>query len=106
SLVSVPIAFAPMRAQRRRIPMRRTSIHCSGNEKLPPPQRYFAAKSREKNSHASRVINLLARSSLTMSVLDPPVWEVRLALWLLLVAQIGVRNRYDRVEELRLLPRV
>jgi hypothetical protein len=51
------------------------------------------------------VINLLACSSLIMSILDPPVREVRLALWLRLVAQIRIRNRYNRIEELNFFSR-
>src|SRR5437016_4663546 len=60
----------------------------------------------EKNSHASRVFNLLACSSQIMSILeDAAVRQVCLALRLMrLVAQSGVRNWRNRAKELRLLP--
>ena len=53
----------------------------------------------EKNSHASRVINLLACSSAESLILEePPVWQVRFALRLMTRAKSSVRDRRDRAK--------
>src|SRR5438552_3943030 len=63
-------------------------------------------------SHASRVINLLARSSQKSepdwhSISEyAAVWQVCLTLWLMTAAESPVRDRRDRAEQLRLLPRI
>ncbi len=61
----------------------------------------------EKNSHASRVIILLARSSSKMAILkEPSVWQVGLALRLMTAAESSVRDRRNGAEEHRLPSRL
>src|SRR5260370_757014 len=70
------------------------------------PLRDISQQSRNQRSrHASRVAALLACSSTKHRDLeDSPVWQMRLTLWLMSGANSGIRQRNDRIQELRLPP--
>jgi hypothetical protein len=61
----------------------------------------------KKDCHASRIVILLACSSVTLAILeDLAVWQMRLAMILMAAAKIGIRYRDNRPEELRLLANI
>ena len=60
-----------------------------------------------KDCHASRMVILLACSRRSFSILeDPAVWQMRFAVVLMTLAQIGIWNWNYRAEELGLPPHV
>ncbi len=84
---------------------RRPTIHCSGTEKFPTAFEIPRSEpTAEKNSHASRLLNLLTRSSPKSepdwhSISEyAAVWQVCLTLRLMTAAKSPVRDRRDRAE--------
>src|SRR5438270_4099563 len=89
------------------------SSHCNGTENTPPPSRYFAA-----NPHPRKIVtraeSLLCSRAQARSIVileDSSVRQMRLAaedVWLLRQAgaNSGIRQRNDRIQELRLPPNI
>jgi len=79
---------------------------------LPRLEIFRRKTAAEKNSHASRVVILLARSSAKMLVPvrleleDAAVWQVWFALRLMTAAESSVRDRRNRAEKHRLPSRL